>query len=69
MAEEAGWGEVRDRSRAGVWVRWEGDQSRTSGNAGLVEAVWREGTGTGGLGMTLLVSPNQPSMNKGYVPV
>ena len=56
---------MTDRSRAGVWVRWEGDQSRTSGKAGLVEAVWRQNWGTGGLGMTLLVSPDQPSINKG----
>ena len=46
-------------------VRWDEGESRTSGKADLVEAVRREGTGTGGLGMTLLVSPDQPIMNEG----
>ena len=50
-------------------ARWEWDESRTSGKAGLVQAVRREGRGSGGLRMTMLVSPNQPSMNKRYVPM
>ena len=64
MEKDAEWDEVTDRSRAGVWVRWEGDQSRTSGKASLVEAVRREGRGTGGLWMTLLMLLDQLSVTK-----
>ena len=45
-------------------ARWEGDESRTSGEAGSAEATWRKGTESGGLEMTLLVLLDQPRMNE-----